>query len=135
MIAIIPARGGSKGIPGKNIKLLGGKPLIVYTIEAALESRWISEVIVSTDSEEIARVAREYGAIVPFLRPAELARDDSQAIDSYIYTVEKLEKEYGYTIESFIVLLLTTPFRNGNDIDEAIEMFREKNSDSVISYV
>ena len=135
MIAIIPARGGSKGVPGKNIKDLHGKPLIAYTIEAALEARSVSEVIVSTDDEEIAKVAEKYGAKVPFLRPAALATDNAQAIDSYIYTVDRLNEEFGYDIDSFLVLLLTTPFRNGADIDASVKMFKEKSADSVISYV
>jgi N-acylneuraminate cytidylyltransferase/CMP-N,N'-diacetyllegionaminic acid synthase len=135
MIAIIPARGGSKGVPGKNIKDLHGKPLIAYTIEAALEARSVSEVIVSTDDEEIAKVAEKYGAKVPFLRPAALATDNAQAIDSYIYTVDRLNEEFGYDIDSFLVLLLTTPFRNGADIDASVKMFKEQSADSVISYV
>lgn len=135
MIAIIPARGGSKGVPGKNIKELHGKPLIAYTIEAALNATSVSEVIVSTDDEAIAAVAKKYGAKVPFLRPAELATDNAQAIDSYIYTVNKLNAEFGYNIEDFLVLLLTTPFRNSEDIDASVKMFHEKNADSVISYV
>jgi len=135
MIAIIPARGGSKGVPGKNIKHLAGKPLIAYTIEAALAAESVTEVIVSTDDEAIADVAKSYGAKVPFLRPFELATDDAQAIDSYIYTVDRLNKEFGYKVESFLVLLLTTPFRNAKDIDASVKMFKEKNADSVISYV
>ena len=135
MIAIIPARGGSKGVPGKNIKHLAGKPLIAYTIEAALAAKSISEVIVSTDDEEIAKISKMYGAKVPFLRPAKLATDDAQAIDSYIYTVDRLNEEFGYKVEDFLVLLLTTPFRNAQDIDAAVKMFKEKDADSVISYV
>ncbi len=135
MIAIIPARGGSKGVPGKNIKLLRGKPLIAYTIEAALEAESVTEVIVSTDDEAIAKVAREYGAKVPFLRPKELSTDNAQAIDSYIYTVERLNEEFGYKIRDFIVLLATTPLRTSKDIDDAVQMYKEKNAYSVISYV
>ncbi len=135
MIAIIPARGGSKGVPYKNIKLLRGKPLIAYTIEAALKAESVTEVIVSTDDEAIAKVAREYGAKVPFLRPEELATDNAQAIDSYIYTVERLNEEFGYKIRDFIVLLATTPLRTSKDIDDAVQMYKEKNAYSVISYV
>src|SRR5689334_22953797 len=90
MLAIIPARGGSKGLPGKNIRPLMGKPLIVHTIEAALGARAITRTVCSTDSDEIATIARQAGADVPFMRPAELARDDSLAIDNYIYTVDRL---------------------------------------------
>ena len=135
MIAVIPARGGSKGVPGKNIKDLYGKPLIAYTIEAALNAKYISEVIVSTDDEEIAKVAQKYGAKVPFLRPATLATDNAQAIDSYIYTVERLNRDFGYKINDFIVLLPTTPLRVSEDIDNAAKMYVNKKADSVISYV
>ena len=134
MIAIIPARGGSKGVPGKNIKMLHGKPLIAYTIEAALEAESVTEVIVSTDDEAIAEVARKYGAKVPFLRPKELATDNAQAIDAYIYTIEQLNLK-GHTISDFMVLLPTTPLRVSNDIDEAVTLYKNKNADSVISYV
>lgn len=133
MIAIIPARGGSKGLPGKNIKPLNGKPLIAYTIEAALDSDYISEVIVTTDSDEIASVAKKAGATIPFMRPEELARDKSKAIDVYIYTIERLKKERGIKIQSFIVLQPTSPLREKNDIDAAIRLFSEKKADSVIS--
>ena len=88
MIAIIPARSGSKGLPGKNLKLLNGKPLIVYTIEAALKAKHISKVVVSTEDIQIANVAKSAGAEVPFLRPENLALDESLAIDSYIFTVD-----------------------------------------------
>jgi len=132
MIAIVPARGGSKGLPGKNIKELLGKPLIGYTIEAGLNSGYIEEVIISTDSREIADVAEAQGGSVPFLRPEELAGDDSKAIDVYIYTIERLKKEYEYDIESFIVLQPTSPLRQTSDIDAAIIKFYDLNADSVI---
>ena len=83
MLAIIPARGGSKGLPGKNLKVLNGFPLIYYTIRAAIDSSEVSRVIVSTEDIRIAEIAREYGAEVPFLRPMELAQDDSMVMDSY----------------------------------------------------
>lgn len=133
MLAIIPARGGSKGLPGKNIRLLSGKPLIAYTIEAALKAKEITRVICSTDSPEIADVAVKFGAEVPFLRPAELASDNSLAIDTYIYTVKKITKN-GSFINDFAILLPTSPLRNEMDIDNAIKIFREKNADSVISF-
>ena len=103
MIAIIPARGGSKGLPGKNIKEMCGKPLIAYTIEAALAAKSIDHVILSTDDEEIAAVAKKYGAEVPFMRPAELASDTAMAVDNYIYTIGRLEEEWNTTIDSFVV--------------------------------
>lgn len=134
MIAIIPARGGSKGLLGKNVMELNGKPLIAYTIDAALKSKGIDRVIVSTDSEEIAEVAKKWGAEVPFMRPPELASDSSQAIDTYLYTIERFEKEFAETINSFVVLLPTCPLRHEDDIDNAIQLFYDKNADSIISY-
>lgn len=136
MLAIIPARGGSKGVPGKNIKDLAGKPLIYYTIKAAKESKYIDRIIVSTDYKEIAEVALKYGAEVPFLRPDELATDNAKAIDNYIYTVDRLNnmnKDGG--LEEFIVLQPTSPLRTSTDIDNAIKIFYEKNADTVISVV
>lgn len=134
MIAIIPARGGSKGLPGKNTKNFHGKPLIAYTIEAALSSKCISEVILSTDDKEIEAVATEYGAKSPFLRPPELATDHALAVDTYIYTVDRLEKMYKAKIETFMVLQPTSPLRLSQDIDNAYRIFTEKHADSVISY-
>jgi CMP-N,N'-diacetyllegionaminic acid synthase len=134
MIAIVPARGGSKGLPGKNMKDLLGKPLIAYTVEAALKSKYISDVIVSTDDKEIYDVAISYGATKTFLRPSELAQDDSLALDNYIYTINRLINEFDYTINDFVVLQPTSPLRDSVDIDNAIELFKQKNADSVISY-
>lgn len=133
MLAIIPARSGSKGVPKKNIKELAGAPLISYTIKAAKKSEFITRIIVSTDSEEIADVATKYGAEVPFLRPAELATDDAKAIDVYLYTIERLNLENDEQINEFLVLLPTSPLRNYMDIDQAIKIFKKKNADSVIS--
>ena len=134
MIAIIPARGGSKGLPGKNIKKLNGKPLIAYSIEAALKANSIDRVIVSTDCEDIAKVALEYGAEVPFLRPINLAGDSSLAIDNYIYTVERYCHESGFEVNEFCVLQPTSPLRTADDIDGAIKLYLNRNADSVISY-
>ena len=133
MLAIIPARGGSKGLPGKNIKPLCGKPLIAYTIEAALKSQYIKQVIVSTDNYDIKKIAEEYNAMVPFLRPKYLATDKSLAIDNYIDIITKLDTIEN-PINNFIVLQPTSPLRTSNDIDNAIKLFKEKDADSVISY-
>ena len=133
MIGIIPARGGSKGIPGKNILPLCGKPLIAYTIEAAQAARSIDRLILSTDDEEIAGLAEKYGLEVPFMRPAELAQDTSLAIDNYIYTFERLNEEAAAQYDEFIVLQPTSPLRTSADIENAVALFREKNADSVIS--
>ncbi|PTX42609.1 N-acylneuraminate cytidylyltransferase/CMP-N,N'-diacetyllegionaminic acid synthase [Christiangramia gaetbulicola] len=134
MIAIIPARGGSKGLPGKNIRLLDGKPLIAYTIEAAKNSKYISRLILSTDDPEIAAVGKQYGAEVPFLRPEYLASDTAKALDAYLYTIDKIFELEGLEITEFIVLQPTSPFRIGRHIDESIQMFNTKNADSVISF-
>jgi len=134
MIAIIPARGGSKGLPNKNIKYLAGKPLIAYTIEAAKKSKYIDKIIISTDSEEICLVAESYGAEVPFLRPGYLANDDSKVIDSYFYTIDMLKNEHNMDISEFIVLQPTSPLRTSDDIDSAIKLFIDAKADSVISF-
>lgn len=134
MIAIIPARGGSKGLPGKNIRNLSGKPLIAYTIEAALKAKFITRVILSTDDSEIANVAKKYGAEVPFMRPESLASDTALAVDNYIYTIDRLNREYDFKVDEFIVLQPTSPLRTSNDIDLAIELFEKKEADSVISF-
>ena len=134
MIAIIPARGGSKGLPGKNIRPLNGKPLIAYAVEEGLKAKHIDRVIISTDDEEIARIAVEYGAELPFMRPAELATDTAMAVDNYIYTINRLEKEGGKPIESFVVLQPTSPLRIAEDIDGAVDLFEQKGADSVVSY-
>ena len=133
MIAIIPARGGSKGLPGKNILPLAGMPLICYTINAALNAKQITRIIVSTDDENIAAVARECGAEVPFIRPEELAGDNSMVIDAYLYTIDRLAKEDNIKINSFVSLLPTAPLRLARDIDDAIEIFNINKADSVIS--
>ena len=134
MIAIIPARGGSKGLPGKNIKLLNGKPLIAYTIDAALNSKEISRVIVSTDDAEIAEISKNYGAEIPFMRPDFLANDNAKSIDVYNYTIERLETDENTNINEIVVLQPTSPLRTSQHIDEAIEIYLEKNADSIISY-
>ena len=134
MLAIIPARSGSKGLLGKNIKKLLGKPLIAYTVEAALQSKEITEVIISTDDEEIASIAVEFGAKCPFLRPSELATDSSIAADSYIYTIDRLMKDNSSSIDNVVILQPTSPLRLSTDIDESINLFTEKEADSVISF-
>lgn len=133
MLAIIPARGGSKGLPGKNIRPMYGKPLIVHTIEAALAARGVDRVVLSTDDEDIAAVCRDYDIEVPFLRPAELARDDSSAVDVYRYTLERLNREGNRNYSDFVVLQPTSPLRTGHDIDAALEIYTTKQADSVIS--
>ena len=135
VLAVITARGGSKGIPGKNIKPLGGKPLIAYTIEVAQKSRLITDLIVSTDSERIAGVSREYGANVPFIRPAELARDDTPHLPVMRHAVEFMEKQKGYQYDYVVTLQPTSPFRTVEDIDETIRVLIESGADSSVSLV
>ena len=134
MIAVIPARSGSKGLPGKNIKILNGKPLIAYTIEAAKMAKSVDMIFLSTDSEEIKAIGEKYGAFCPLLRPSHLASDDSLAIDTYKYTVDMLECKFNKLVDSFIVLQPTSPLRTSNDIDSANKLFVEKKADSVMSY-
>lgn len=134
MIAIIPARGGSKGIVGKNIKLLNGKPLIAYTIEAALNSKKIDRVVVSTDYEDIKEISVQYGAEVPFLRPDFLATDAASSLDVFQYTLHRLEQEEQIEFENFVVLQPTSPLRTTIHIDQAIALFEEKNAKAVVSY-
>ncbi|MBI35453.1 MAG: N-acylneuraminate cytidylyltransferase [Flavobacteriales bacterium] len=134
MLAIIPARGGSKGLPEKNIKPLLGKPLIAYTIEAAKKSKYITKIFVSTDCEKIAETAIKHGAECPHLRPEHLASDTALSIDTYKYVINKLNTESEKKVDEFVVLQPTSPLRNSTDIDNAVSMFFEKQADSVISY-
>lgn len=131
-LAIIPARGGSKGLPGKNIALLGGKPLIQHTIEAALGSSYIHEVVVSTDSKQIAEVAQQAGASVPFLRPYALANDEAKSIDVLIHAVEYYEK-INQSFDYIILLQPTSPMRTTEHINEAFKSFYEHEADSLQS--
>jgi len=124
VVAIIPARGGSKGLPGKNIRDLCGKPLIAYSIEPALKSQLIDRVIVSTEDAEIADISRNYGAEVPFLRPAGLAGDHSHLGDVLSYTINQL-KETGYYPFIMVVLFVTSPFKSMQLIDFLVSKLLE----------
>ncbi len=130
ILGVIPARGGSKGIPKKNIKLLKGKPLIAYTIEAALNSK-LDRVIVSTDCEEIAEVSKKYGAEV-MMRPDALAQDTTPTLPVLQNIVSKLNKQY----DAIMTLQPTSPLRTTKHIDEAIELFKKNDdADSLVSVV
>lgn len=131
-LAIIPARKGSKRLPNKNILKLGNKPLIAWTIEAALKSKYIDEVMVTTDSAEIAVFAKNYGAKVPFIRPNELATDKASSNDVVKHAVD-FYKQKGQTFENIILLQPTSPLRTTNNIDNAIKLQIEKNANSIIS--
>jgi CMP-N,N'-diacetyllegionaminic acid synthase len=131
-IAIIPARQGSKGIPRKNLRILGGTPLIVHTIRAALGARAIDRTIVSTDSPEIATIASAAGAEVPFLRPAEISDDDTPTISAVLHAVEHLELS-GVGVERVVTLQPTSPFRTGAHIDQAVALLERHHGDSAVS--
>ncbi len=133
MIALILARKGSKGLPLKNKKILIDKPLVLYTIEAAQNSRKITKIYVSTDDDEILKIAKEAGVIAEELRPDFLSTDNSLAIDTYLYMIDYW-KSKGLNVKDFIVLQPTSPLRTAKDIDEAISLFENKKADSVISY-
>ncbi len=132
ILAIIPARGGSKGLPDKNILPLAGHPLIAYSIKAALDSPSISRVIVSTDSEAIADIARSYGAEIPFMRPAELAQDRSLDYDVFLHALSWLKENENYSPELVVQLRPTSPIRYVADIETCIErMATHAEADSI----
>jgi N-acylneuraminate cytidylyltransferase len=131
--AFIFARGGSKGLPGKNIRPLAGKPLIAWSIEHALAVKRIGRVIVSTDSEEIAAVARKYGAEVPFIRPAELARDDSPEWLAWRHALNYLQEKNGALPTAMVSLPATAPLRSPLDIENCLDEFEKGDADIVIT--
>ena len=133
ILSIIPARGGSKGITGKNIRAFAGKPLIGYSIESAKNAPSVNRIIVSTDDAEIARVSKEYGAEVPFLRPAELATSISKVVDAVVHLVEKLKVDEGYEPTHILLLQPTSPLRTEEDIEKAIALFFSSKADSLVS--
>jgi CMP-N-acetylneuraminic acid synthetase len=132
ILALIPARGGSKGIPRKNIKALHGKPLIGYAIEAALFANCFSEVMVSTEDEEIAAVARAFGATVPFLRPAELATDSASSITVVQHVLDAYSKQNRF-FDAVCLLQPTAPLRTASLISNAVKHFITTNCDSLIT--
>lgn len=134
VVAIIPARGGSKGVPRKNIRSLAGKPLIAYAIETALASDLIDRVIVSTDDAEIANVARQYGAEVPFMRPRQLAQDDSPEWLTWQHAVRMLQAIEGDAkIDVFICISPTSPLRAVEDVEACIQLLLNSDADLVIT--
>jgi CMP-N-acetylneuraminic acid synthetase len=134
VLGIVPARGGSKGIPRKNIVPLLGKPLLAYTAEAALAAQRLARVVLSTEDEEIAQVGRQCGLEVPFLRPRELARDDTPTIPVLQDVVLKLYAA-GESYDAVFILQPTNPLRRTEDIDGAIDLLERTGADSVISFV
>lgn len=133
VLAYIPARGGSKRIKNKNIRNFLGKPLLAYTIEQALSVPFVDRVIVDTDSLKISKMAKKYGAEVPFLRPEFLARDNSQAIASLLYTVKKLAKEEGYKSDYVLILQTTSPLREPEDIFKCWRLMKNSEATSVLT--
>ena len=121
VLALVPARGGSKGLPGKNIRPFAGHPLIAYSIAAGLQATLVDRVICSTDSEEIAEVAREYGSEVPFMRPTELAQDDSPDIDFFKHAIVELAKS-GYRPDIIVQLRPSDPIRRTGLVDDGVRL-------------
>lgn len=131
VLAIIPARGGSKGVLHKNIRLVGGKPLISWTIEEAAKSKYIDRTIVSTDDPAIAETAKQWGGEVPFMRPEELAMDDTPGIAPVLHALDELKTKY----DLVVLLQPTSPMRSVADIDGCIERLLVSNSNSCVSVV
>jgi CMP-N,N'-diacetyllegionaminic acid synthase len=135
VIALIPARGGSKAIPRKNLAPLGGRPLLAYTADAVRASRTIDRAILSTDDAEIAAAGRGLGIEVPFLRPPELSGDDVPMLSVLVHALDWLERDSADPVEALVLLQPTSPFREARHIDEAVALFRERSADSVVSVI
>ena len=134
ILGLIPARGGSKGLPRKNIKLLLGKPLIAWTIEQTLASKFLDRVIVSTDDKEIAEISKKYGAEIPFMRPKELAEDNAKGIEVVLHAIDWFRENYKRKQYDLIMLLQpTSPLRKSEDIDKAIELLFLKEAKAIVS--
>ena len=129
LLAIIPARGGSKRLVGKNIKELFTKPLVAWTIEAALKSKYVGRVVVSTDDQEISDISKKYGAEVPFLRPRELSEDGSSSLSVVRHAIESLDE----TFDAVVLLQPTSPLRTEFHIDQAFELMEKNHANAVIS--
>lgn len=132
-IAFIPAKGDSKRVPRKNLRAMLGKPLVVWTIEAAKNSRKIDRVLVSTPDEEIAEMAKEYGAEVPFLEPKEISATGGNIEGAMLHALEWLKKNEGYVPDAMVLLQTTNPLRRSEDLDRAIEQFEKSGADSTIT--
>jgi CMP-N-acetylneuraminic acid synthetase len=131
VLVVVPARGGSKGIPRKNLQLLGGKPLVVHAVETGLASTRVDRVVCSTDDPEIADFARAAGAEVPFLRPAELARDASEDWPVFMHVLDWLDRETAWTPDLVVNLRPTSPLRTPGHVDDAIQLLLDTGADSV----
>jgi len=135
ILGLIPARGGSKGIPSKNIVALAGKPLLAWTCEAARATRSLSRVVLSTDDPKIAEVGRAYGVEVPFLRPADLARDDTPSVDVTLHALQWLSAQEGWQADVVVLLQPTSPLRSPQHIEAALAMLERTGADTVVSVV
>ena len=133
VLAVIPARGGSKRLPRKNIKILAGKPLIAYTIQAALEAGSITDFLVSSEDFEIIAVAKKYGAPAPFVRPMDLATDGVRNIEVVLHSLKYMEKKKSITYDIIVLLQPTSPIRNPAHIDQAVELLSGSDLDSLAS--
>ena len=133
IVCIVPARGGSKGIPGKNIKELHGKPLIAYAIAAARASKYIDRIIVSTDDQKIADVAIAWGAQVPILRPSRLAQDSTPTLPAVLHMLEHLKRVEGYEPDMHVLIQPTSPLVQSEDIDRTIETLMRTKMDSCVT--
>ncbi len=134
IVGFIFARGGSQGVPGKNIRLLAGKPLIAYAIETAVQSEFINRIVVSTDDEKIAQIAQDFGAEIPFVRPKELAQDNSPEILAWQHAIQTLkEQDNGRELDVFVSIPPTAPLRAAEDVDNCIRSFLDNDVDVVIS--
>lgn len=131
-LAVVPARSGSKGLRDKNIKEINGKPLLAYSIQAAIESKLFDTIYVSTDSQNYARAAMEYGGEVPFLRPDELASDTASSWDAVCCALKQYQ-EIGKTFDTVTILQPTSPLRNKEDIQGGFQLFQEKKAKAVVS--
>lgn len=133
ILGLIPARGGSKGIPGKNIIPLAGKPLLAYTCEAAFGSNRLSRVLLDTDDLKIATIGKQFGAEAPFLRPDNLAQDDTPILPVIQHALKWLEEHDGYIPQAVVLLQPTSPLRRREHIDAAVDIFIENKADTVVS--
>lgn len=135
IVGLIPARGGSKGIPRKSHVRLGGKPLLTYTLQAAQKSKLLSRVLISTDDKKAIALAKRFGVEAPFIRPRHLATDKSRIVDVIRHTFNYLEKEEHYPVDAIVLLQPTSPLRKAEHIDEAIRLFIRRDADTVVSVV
>ncbi len=133
ILGLVPARGGSKGIPGKNLAVLGGKTLVTRAVQSGLESRFVNRVILSTDSEAIAAEGKRAGAGVPFMRPAELAADSAPTAPAVRHALTWLEENEGYRPDILVLLQPTAPLRQARHVDEAVALLVESGARSVVS--